>query len=117
MPEEIVEMFTSGTAPQPPVPTYIAPNVEVSELSETEVHKGEVIIFLTSDWVLDPVSGDYYLQIYHNLDSINPLTIIRDINDSVMVNRVEIIDTCTLRVWVPFFPDCRFSGIVSIAKA
>lgn len=70
-------------------------------------------VFIVGDWVLD---GDYYILMNHLLGTLNPGVVIRDSNNQVVVNEVEIIDSNNLKIWVPSVPDLRFDGTISLIK-
>lgn len=69
--------------------------------------------FVLGDWIL---AGDYYLPVPHPLGSLNPVVVIRDSNDSILVNQVEVESDALIKIWVPSNPDLRFDGIISLVK-
>lgn len=71
--------------------------------------------FQVSDWVLG--AGRYSLDIQHNLESEKVATSIWENNvNEVQVDRIEILNTNNLRLFVTNDPDCRFAGRIIIFK-
>lgn len=117
---ETSETDTNGEVSQL-TPSYNPPNIEVDEIDVIEPVNDKGIVYYTGpmsfsilDWQLD---GDWFLFINHKLNCSNPTTTIRDVNDVVMANEVEVIDNNNIKIWVPSTPDCRFAGIISILKS
>jgi len=75
--------------------------------------KGRPFSFEIADWILE---NDYYILLRHYLGSLNPLVLVRDSEDEVKTHKVEIVDSNTVKIWVPSQPDLRFNGSVSVAK-
>ena len=71
--------------------------------------------FLISDWV--NASNIYYtLTFTHNLNMLIPQVELYEGNYSVRVDKVELIDANSVKIYVPFSPDGRFNGSVIIIK-
>ncbi|MHA1591590.1 MAG: hypothetical protein ACTSUP_03875, partial [Candidatus Heimdallarchaeaceae archaeon] len=61
--------------------------------------------------------GYYVVDIQHNLESENiTYTIWENETDQVEVDRVSIINTNTIRLYVSMDPDCRFEGNIVLFK-
>ena len=71
--------------------------------------------FVIADWVLS--AGRYQLDIQHNLETDLLNTYIWENSVSqVEVDRTEIINNNTIRLYVTYDPDCRFNGRIVIIK-
>jgi len=83
-----------------------------------DIEKGLVKSFSLSFEVADwQVSGDnYYIDVVHNLDSVNPTVEVRENDKIVFVYDISNVDENTTRIIVPSQPDLRFIGDVSIVK-
>ena len=69
--------------------------------------------FAKTDWVA--VSNTWYtILITHDLNNLIPLVDIYSGADMVGVDTVEIVDANSLKIYVPFLPDGRFNGSISI---
>jgi len=73
------------------------------------------IEFLSSDWILE--SGNYYLDIQHNLESIDVFGNVWDAYEIVNVDRMTVRNTNTVRLYVSYNPDCRFDGKIIVTKS
>ena len=75
----------------------------------------ESVDFLITDWVL--TAGVYVLDINHNLDNekIN-VALWENGNTEVEVDRKLIINQNTVRLFISYDPDCRFSGTAVVFK-
>lgn len=70
-------------------------------------------IFEVSDWVLN--AGRYELDVTHSLNSTGlNVEIWENEIEKVESGRIEILSQDTLRLFVPFDPDCRFRGEIII---
>ena len=71
--------------------------------------------FVTTDWTLD--GNLYYLEVLHSLEETAPAVEIYEGTDQVHVQRIERIDSNTIKLYIPSTPDLRFEGQITILKS
>lgn len=68
--------------------------------------------FTAIEWM---ISGDLYqIEIAHNLNTLFPITEIKEGTKTVYCHEVEVIDKNNIRITIPTDPDLRFSGSLAI---
>jgi hypothetical protein len=71
--------------------------------------------FVIADWV--SLGLDYYtITLTHNLNSTIPQVELYEGSDSVMLDRVEVVDANHVKIYVLQNPDCRFDGSIIILR-
>jgi hypothetical protein len=71
--------------------------------------------FVVDDWILS--AGNYILDVAHNLDSEKVNVAIWENNVTpVILDRINVVNNNTIRLYVTFDPDCRFDGRAIIFK-
>jgi len=68
--------------------------------------------FVIGDWILS--AGRYYITFNHDFNSNNTIAEIKEGKNVVYLDNVENFTVNSIRIYVPYNPDCRFSGSITI---
>ena len=74
---------------------------------------GVSISFVLGDWVL--MAGIYQLDLQHNLETLDVnADFFENSVSEIIVDRFEVLNTNTIRIFASMDPDCRFEGKVVV---